>query len=78
MHHTLPTAEHLGKTVEGADATDANGMYNNIEVIDLGADSCSPTPVKKSPTRDVDEFFEPAAPPKNGEKYGRRKCKLCW
>jgi len=53
-------------------------MYNDIEVIDLGADSCSPTPVKKSPMHDVDEFFEPAAPPKNGEKYGRRKCKLCW
>ena len=64
--------------MEGADATDADGMYNNIAVINLGADLDSPMPVKKSPTCDVDQFFEHAAPPKNGEKYGRRKCKLCW
>ena len=68
-------AECLGKMVEGANATDADGMYNDIVVINLGAD---PAPVKKSPTHDVDQFFEHAAPPKNGEKDGRRKCKLCW
>ena len=45
-------------------------MYKNVEVIDLGADTDISAPIKKSPTRDVDEFFEPAAPPKNGEKYG--------
>ena len=64
--------------VEGADATDADGMYNDIAVIDLGADSDSPAPVKKSPMRNVDQFFGRAATPKNGEKYDRRKCKLCW
>ena len=64
--------------MEGADATDADGMYNDIAVIDLGADSDSPTPVKKSPMCNVDQFFEHAVPPKNGEKYGRWKCKLCW
>ena len=68
----------IGKTVEDADATDANGMYKDIEVLNLGADAYISMPIKKSPTRDVDEFFEPAAPPKNGEKYGRCKCKLCW
>ncbi|EDR02882.1 uncharacterized protein LACBIDRAFT_308061 [Laccaria bicolor S238N-H82] len=66
------------KTVEDTDATDVNGMYKDIQVIDLGADIDISTPIKKSPTCDVDQFFETAAPPKNGEKYGRCKCKLCW
>jgi hypothetical protein len=53
-------------------------MYKNVEVIDLGGDADISAPIKKSLMCDVDEFFEPAAPPKNGEKYGRRRCKLCW
>ena len=78
MLYAWLTVECLGKTVEDADATDMDGMYKDINVIDLGADAHISIPIKKSRTRDVDEFFEPAAPPKNGEKYGRRKCKLCW
>ena len=70
---------NLGKTIEDTDETDVNGMYKDIEVIDLAnADISGTTLIKKSPTCDVDEFFEPAAPPKTGEKYGRCKCKLCW
>jgi hypothetical protein len=53
-------------------------MYKNVEVIDLGGDADISAPIKKNPTHDVDEFFEPAAPRKNGEKYGRCRCKLCW
>jgi hypothetical protein len=53
-------------------------MYKNVEVINLGGDADISAPIKKSLTHDVDEFFEPAAPPNNGEKYGRHRCKLCW
>ena len=33
-------------------------MYKDIEVVDLGADTDISTLIKKSPTHDVDEFFD--------------------
>ena len=58
--------------------TDENGMYKDVNVMDIDSDTPSDTTKKtqKNPTADLDQFFE-AVRHMNGDKRGRRRCKLC-
>lgn len=63
-----------------APQTDENGMYKDVNVIDIDSDTPSDRDTvkknKKNPTADLDHFFE-AAQRAKGDKRGRRQCKLC-
>jgi hypothetical protein len=75
---TLLTILHLG--TQDTAQTDENGMYRDVNVIDIDDDSDSPDPEKKNKNRnataDIDHFFEPVKHFK-GDKRGRRQCKSC-
>ena len=58
--------------------TDENGMYKDVNVMEIGSDDQSnPQPKnKKNPTTDIEQFFKPAKHVK-GDKRGWRQCKAC-
>jgi hypothetical protein len=56
---------------------DENGMYIDVDVLDIDTDAPSDSEKKKkNPTADIDQFFEAIGRIK-GEKRGRRRCKSC-
>ena len=70
-------------TIPIADANDTpqteeNGMYKDVNVMDIDSDTPSDTTKKnkKNPTADLNQFFE-AVQHMNGDKRGRCQCKLC-
>jgi hypothetical protein len=58
--------------------TDENGMYRDVNVMDISSDSTDPELKKKNKNAkaDIDHFFEPVKHVK-GDKRGRRRCKSC-
>jgi hypothetical protein len=58
---------------------DGNGMYNDVNVMEIDTDTPSETEKtknKKNHMADLEQFFEPARHMK-GDKRGRRRCKIC-
>ena len=61
-----------------APQTDGNGIYKDVNVMDIDSDTPSNTVPKnkKNPTEDINQFFE-AVQHMKGDKCGWRRCKLC-
>ena len=70
---TIPIAD-----ASDAPQTDENGMYKDVNVMDIDSDTPSDTTKKnkKNLTADLNQFFE-AVRHMNGDKRGWRRCKLC-
>ena len=62
----------------GTPQTDENGMYKDVNVMDIDSDTPSNTMKKnkKNLTADLNQFFE-AVKHMNGDKCGWCQCKLC-
>jgi hypothetical protein len=58
--------------------TDENGMYRDVNIMDIDSDSTDPETKKKNKNAkaDIDHFFGPVKHVK-GDKCGRRRCKSC-
>jgi hypothetical protein len=58
--------------------TDENGMYKDVNVIDINSDTPNDTVKKnkKNLTADLDQFFKAVWHIKN-DKHGQCQCKLC-
>jgi hypothetical protein len=71
---TIPIAD-----ASEAPQTDENGIYKDVNVMDIDSDTPSNTMkknnLKKNPTADLNQFFE-AVRHMNGDKRGRCQCKL--
>jgi hypothetical protein len=72
---------HLLTTLSGSSRkvpeTDENGMYKDVDVLEIDSDMPSDSEKKKkNPTADIEHFFEALARLK-GDTGRRRRCRPC-